>query len=152
MATLSRADIYQAVTERSHRRGSRNAQDFAHLKHQLSMAEPDELFWGLLQPFVLRSGDDAYDVQALAGHLLLCLNPPCPIGLEAVIQHIAPAYNFSVEELPWYLARQFGTDQLLATLESTPVGIETDIPARVIATFKYWISGNWRQRAEEYCH
>jgi len=149
MATLTRADIHDLVAERARRHGSRNAQDFAHLKHQLSTAEPDELFWGLLQPFLTRTGDDAYEIQALSGHLLLCLNPPCPIRLEAVIQQIAQAYNFSVEELPWYLARQFGTDQLLAALESISVG--SDIPARVIETFKYWISGNWRQRADEHC-
>jgi hypothetical protein len=115
------------------------------------MAEPDELFWGLLQPFVMRVGDDAYDVQAVSGRLLLCLNPPCPIDFEAVIQQIAQAYNYSVEELPWYLARQFGTEQLLARLESIPSGSEAKITPQMIATLKYWISGDWRQRAEEYC-
>jgi hypothetical protein len=151
MATLTRTDIYHAVTERARRHGSRNIQDFAHLKHQLSTAESDEVFWGLLQPFVMRSGEDAYDIQALAGRLLFCLNPSCPIGLEQLIQQVASAYNFSVEELPWYLAQQFGYDQLLATLESIPSGSESGIPTRVIVTFKYWLSDDWRQRAGEYC-
>src|SRR5260221_10134717 len=108
MAPLTRSDIHHLVAERVQRHGSRNAQDFAHLKHRLSAAEPDELFWGLLQPFLTQNTDDAYDIQAVSGRLLLCLNPPCPISFDVVIQHIGPGYNFSVEELPWYLAKQFG--------------------------------------------
>jgi hypothetical protein len=150
MTTATRADIHHAVAERARQRGSRNAQAFAHLKHWLSKAQPDELFWGLLQPFLTRNGDTTYDVQALSARLLLCLNPPCRIGLEMIIQQIA-SYDLSVEELPWYFAKQFGADQLLATLERIPAEIENAIASRLIETFKYWIAGEWRQRADDLC-
>ncbi len=150
MPTATRADIHRAVAERAHQRGSHNTQDFAHLKQWLSTAEPDEVFWGLLQPFLKPNDDTSYDVQALSARLLLCLNPPCQVDLKILIQQIA-AYNLSVEELPWYLAKQFGATQLLATLERLSAEIENARPSRLVVTFKYWIAGEWRQRADGLC-
>jgi hypothetical protein len=151
MTTLTRTEVHHLVVDRACRRGSRNRQDFRHLKQKLSKVEAEELFWGLLQAFLTPDTSYAYDVQALSARLLLCLNPPCPSVLEAVIHQTSPNYNLSVEELPWYLAKQFGADTLQAALENISVGIETDIPPQTIETFKYWLSGDWRQRAEAYC-
>ena len=152
MATLTRTEVHLLIVHRAGRHGSRNKQGFQHLKQKLSKVEAEELFWGLLQAFLAPDTKGAYDVQALSAHLLLCLNPPCPSALEAVLYQTLPNYNLSVEELPWYLAKQFGADMLHAKLENVSRRLEADVPPQVIETFKYWLSGNWRQRAEDYCH
>lgn len=152
MTALSRTEVHHLIVDRARRHGSRNRQDLLHLKQKLSKVEAEELFWGLLQPFLMPATSDSYDVQALSAHLLLCLNPPCPSVLEGLIHQTLPNYNLSVEELPWYLAKQFGADMLRAKLENVSGGIEADIPPKTIETFKYWLSGNWRQRAEDHCH
>jgi hypothetical protein len=152
MATLKRTEVHHLVADRARRHGSRNSQDFRHLRHTLSKVEAEELFWGLLQAFLTPNTGNAYAVQELSARLLLCLNPPCPSVLEELIRLTAPNYNVSVEELPWYLAKQFGADTLRAALERVSVESETGIPAQVSKTFNYWLSGDWRQRAEAYCH
>jgi hypothetical protein len=69
----------------------------------------------------------AFRDQAKAGQLLLEWMPPCQRPLVEVLRNIAPCWNVSVEELPRYLSRVFGRDEVIeaATALFRESGAET---------------------------
>jgi hypothetical protein len=117
MSSLTATDIHALVVDRATRHGSRNSQAYAHLRHRIGTAEPDAIFWGLLQAFRQAADGGTFVIQELSGQLLRDLNPPCLLDCETLLRQVIPQYDASVEELPWYLATQFGDVPFRAVLD-----------------------------------
>lgn len=77
--------------------------------------------------------------QDHAGKILLALNPKCHWELKAVIRETLPHWNLSVEEIPFYLANQFGKQAVLeAVAELAEEFAGRDIH-RGLSTYRFWL-------------
>ena len=80
-----------------------------HTLHQLRMKlqSPPKLerFGALMLAFTdTESSTTVFADQETAGRLLIEALPKCPENLESTLLSIAPTWNVSVEQLPFYLA------------------------------------------------
>jgi hypothetical protein len=89
-----------------------------------------------------------------AACLLFVLKPACPIPCIDAIQALLPNWDVSIEEVPWYLAGQFGQDAIGRAIEQLgngPLGHEQRVR---LGTVKYWtdiyfaLTPEQRQKAE----
>jgi hypothetical protein len=81
--------------------------------------------------------------QEVAGRLLLALQPTCPIDPTKAIQNLLECYNLSIEEIPWYFARQYGKPVVLAILEKLKTEVVCEQQQQSIETWKWWLQG-WK--------
>ena len=99
---------------------------------------PDSTLFDSL--FALAS-DTQTNAPALdAATFLLELNPKCPIKCVDVVRNIATSDWFiSIEELPWYVVKQFGLTEVLdavADVRSEPL---SEIQLAYLRTIEYWV-------------
>jgi hypothetical protein len=113
----------------------------------LERADPAEVFEGLYAVFAFGS-DDEYQhfiEQEYAGALLLHLRPPCPRTLEDVLVTLLDRWNFSVEQLPIYLAYAFGPTEWDRCLSD----LERHSPSRAVEVLRWWTSGMGKDALRE---
>ena len=75
-----------------------------------------------------------------AGRLLHSLNPKCRLTAGDAVRAVLPYYEQSVEQVPWYLERQFGRSVLLAELDA--IDVSDDLTAserKSLHTIQYWL-------------
>jgi hypothetical protein len=104
---------------------------------------PVELRAGaLLEVFADQSRpDDAFHNQTRAGQLLIECLPPCGASLHDVLTKIAPSWNASVEELPFYLDRVFGRAHVVATARKLAQEMGAKSRERAaLETIVYWLT------------
>jgi len=100
----------------------------------------DEVFNALIGVF--RSTDrcrNRYLDQEYAGRLLLALEPPCPVDIEATIKHVLPTWDYSVEQLPQYFDGAVGRERVLQALDALRSCCSSEEEERAIKTFRYWL-------------
>ena len=75
-----------------------------------------------------------------AATFLLELNPKCPLKCVDVVRNIATSDWFiSIEELPWYVVKQFGLTEVLdavADVRSEPL---SEIQLAYLRRTEYWV-------------
>jgi hypothetical protein len=114
---MDREDIYRRVVEVAERFGPGNPQELKQLSSQLRKLPPTEVLAGLLLVFTRSEANESnYPKQELAGRMLEKLNPKAPIDLFETIRSLLPGYNPSIEQVPQYLAGQFGKDAVIKEL------------------------------------
>lgn len=109
--------------------------------------QPSELFATLFPISVLAQGGKA--PVALAGCALEVLNPPCPLPLSEAMDRLLTAWDISLEEVVFYLAKQFGTEkvvQLSMELQTRAAEAEQSARLRAIA---YWAGVFESRRSDE---
>ncbi len=79
--------------------------------------------------------------QEFAGRLLLALQPPCTLEPTQAIQNLLECYNLSIEEVPWYFARQYGKSIVLEILEKLKTEVVCGQQQQSIETWKWWLQG-----------
>ncbi len=95
-----------------------------------------------------------FGLQNIAGHLLLCSKPRCPISCPKACRIISRSdWNVSVQEVPWYLASFFGTEAVYLSMNELEQ--ETDVQEARAAVEACWKmhtfhKGTVRQFAEWY--
>ena len=101
------------------RYGTVNSQQYSQVKLVLQKLDSTEVFELLYT--VLTNADrpaTRFADQAFAGRLLLALQPSCPLEPIQAIQDLLKCYNLSIEEIPWYFARQYGKPAVLEILKT----------------------------------
>jgi hypothetical protein len=77
--------------------------------------------------------------QQFAARLLLNLQPTCTLELTEAIQGLLKGYNFSIEEVPWYFAQQYGKQIVLEILEKLKTEVTCERQRQSIETWKWWL-------------
>lgn len=117
-----------------------------HQQLKLNLSQQDPLLVGdaLLQYWLtLRDPGTQFDAQQFVASLLFALNPTTSLSLPEILAGLS-GWNLSVEEFPWYLALQFGKEQVLRAVQE----IETTAPdpislVRAAETFRYWLKADY---------
>lgn len=115
----------------------KSSRDLRKLLPDLKSVDPELLFRTLF-PIAARSqGDGPVAFSAVA---IYKLNPPCLLTpVEAITQMIELDWDISIEEVPWYLANQFGDERILECAKEL-LRIHLDENAQVLLkTVIYWV-------------
>jgi hypothetical protein len=77
--------------------------------------------------------------SACASCMLLLLNPKCTVDVKTAIERTLEEWDVSLEELPFYLAQQFGKgaiEKAISELENHKSGDEL----QRLHTIRYWLT------------
>jgi hypothetical protein len=77
--------------------------------------------------------------QQFVARLLLNLQPTCTLELTEAIQGLLKGYNFSIREVPWYFAQQYGKQVVLEILEKLRTELTCKQQQQSIETWKWWL-------------
>jgi len=134
-------DLAVEVIDRARRFGSRNQQQRGYLLGLVRRQLPEVAVPALLSIFSrANDSEGTFEEQELAGYLLWHCAHSCPIPAKDVILAVLDGWNFSVEELPWYLCREFGSDVLMNCLSNLLADSQKDRHRRALETLAYWSS------------
>lgn len=88
--------------------------------------------------------------QYIAGKLLLSLRPRCSRSIEEILRAVAPAWDVSVEELPFYLLHVFGRERVVAAAAEVSQKYESGSAEHVtLAAIEWWLTGTNRYLKNE---
>jgi hypothetical protein len=106
-----------------------------HLAKRLRELDCREVFEAL---FPIAADAQWHGPAYRAAALLFVLKPACPIPCKDAIRAMLPNWDVSIEEVPWYLAGQFGQEairQALEQLRQEPLDHEQKVR---LGTVQYW--------------
>jgi hypothetical protein len=105
------------------------------LRDAVRAMPPGELFAGV---FPLAAGSQTDGPAYFAARLLWELNPPCPLSSEEAVRAMLTGWDISIEEVPFYLARQFGDEELYATVQRLEAETADHEATVRLGTIRYW--------------
>jgi hypothetical protein len=76
---------------------------------------------------------------APAALLLRRLNPPCPISCRQAVGEMLTDWDVSIEEVPFYLAEQFGVAQVRTTVAELRSSHAGKTESTLLDTIEYWL-------------
>jgi hypothetical protein len=132
-------DLIGEVIDRARRFGSRNEQQRTYLLSRVQKQSSAVAVPALLSIF--STSNDArrtFDEQELAGYLLFHCSHSCPLPAKDVILAVLDGWNFSVEELPWYLCREFGSELVISCVSDLLVQSQEERHRQALETLAYW--------------
>ncbi len=134
--------IYQRIIESAERFGPGNPQEFKLFGSLLSKCNPKDVFAGIILVFS-RSEVEAnnFPKQELAGRLLDKMKPATKFDIEATIRSILPAYNPSIEQLPYHFARIHGKEAVLGQLLALEKEDLDERSRGSSETMRWWLDG-----------
>jgi hypothetical protein len=150
MRTTTREEIIDEVRQSLERHGA-SAQRYRQLKSALSRCSAPLVGDALLQYWqTLTEPDDQFVEQEFLAGLLLELNPPASVTLRQVLGSLRN-WNLSVQEFPWYLALQFGENQVLEALHDLQSESPDDqVLLRAAETVRFWLQADYATRRQQY--
>jgi hypothetical protein len=86
-----------------------------------------------------KDSEVAIEEQELAGFLLRWSARPCPLPIADVLLKLLKGWNLSVEEVPWYLVDQFGSQEVLERLQELIPSISSSEKLRRLDTLAFWV-------------
>jgi hypothetical protein len=110
--------------------------DLAPLLERLRKSNPTATFHALFQ---LAVHSQTHGPAAPAALLLRRLNPSCPIPCQQAIQAMLTDWDVSIEEVPFYLAAQFGTDQTKAAVAELRSENTESTQSKLLDAVEYWL-------------
>ena len=123
--------------------GSTNRYDAQRLEQWLAILRrrpPEETLRALLGVFENSArAQTRYLDQEYAGHLLMALQPPCPVDVVSLIRPILATWDPSVEQLPWYFDAILGRESFLRSLDSLAELDLSPSERKALETFHYWL-------------
>jgi hypothetical protein len=127
-------------------RSCKSRRDLPRAVSGLGAFSPSDLFEVL---FPLSVQEQAVDKPvSFSAFALNELNPPCPLSLDVAVEALLPDWDISIEEVVFYLARQFGADAVCSKaveLAERHTGGTSPIVLRAVA---YWASIYAAENAE----
>lgn len=99
--------------------------------------DDDELFNTLFFLSIRRQGSGL--PVAYAAVALNTLNPKCPITLTEAIEALLPAWDISIEEVVFYLGKQFGRDASFTAIEKLRSTEQDEEKSVRLKTIAYWL-------------
>lgn len=82
-----------------------------------------------------------------AALLLHQANPPCPMSCREAIQEMLVDWDISIEEVPYYLAEQFGVAAVRDTVAEIRKTIIDKNQATRLDTIEYWLGYHERMQS-----
>jgi hypothetical protein len=92
-----------------------------------------------LFPIAVREQGPASGPVAFSAVVLHALNPPCRLSVDDAVASLLPSWDISIEEVPWYLAKQFGRDAILASVERLRAQQRDQTALTRLRTIEYWV-------------
>ena len=89
--------------------------------------------------FTIASHSQDRGPAAPAALLLWRVNPKCPISCQEALMEMLDEWDISIEEVPFYLARQFGISTVRATTEELLTTIAAERQRINLETILYWL-------------
>jgi len=74
-----------------------------------------------------------------AARLLHEANPSCPIPCELAVESMLPNWDVSIQEVPWYLKRQFGADGVKEAVKNVRKHVSSDGERSTLDSILYWV-------------
>ena len=103
----------------------------------LAELAPAEQFTALWPIAVERQSET--NPSSPAAYVLCNLNPPCPLECDAAIAALLPKWDISIEEVPWYLAKQCGGEVVARTAEMLARERSDEVERALLAAVAYWV-------------
>jgi hypothetical protein len=110
--------------------------ELAPIAQRLSQADSAATFHILFQ-FAAHSQD--HGPAGPAAWLLRHVNPLCPITCRAAVHEMLRDWDVSIEEVPFYLAEQFGVAAVRAAVEEHRTVSTDRTSATLLGTIEYWL-------------
>src|SRR4030095_9551627 len=78
---------------------------------------PSSVLFDALFPIAVREQGQASGPVAMSAYALHALNPPCRLSVDDAVAALLPSWDISIEEVPWYLVKQFGREAVVESVE-----------------------------------
>src|SRR4051794_39619373 len=91
---------------------AQSLRDLKPLVIELSGVPADTLFDALF-PMAVREQGAANGPVAMSAYVLHAMNPTCPLPVDDAVAALLSSWDVSIEEVPWYLVKQFGVRGVL---------------------------------------
>ncbi len=135
-------NVAEEVSTRARRYGGSNRQQRKYLLSRLEKLHANEVVPALLSIFARTAdpeSETAYGEQELAGHLLLFGRHSCPVPLRDALLILLEGWNVSIEELPWYLAREFGREAVRSCIAGLLESHISEHQQDILRTLDFWV-------------
>lgn len=134
-----RQTIVEKIKSSADKYGDSNPQQMKQLLLGCEKALERELFFGLFSFYYDPAlQENAFTRQEVAGKILFELKPACPIELDGFVYAIPKYWNLSVEEVPWYLCKVFGKNEVEVFLEELIPSVNDGELQRSFKTLLFW--------------
>jgi hypothetical protein len=110
--------------------------ELAPFMERLRQLDSTENFHPLFQ-FAAHSQSDG--PAAPAALLLKVLNPRCPLSCREAVQEMLDDWDISIEEVPFYLAGQFGVLEVKAKVADLRLSCTDKNRVTLLDTIEYWL-------------
>jgi hypothetical protein len=117
---------------------AKSVRDLKQLVADLSGVAGSMLFETLF-PIAVREQGQASGPVAMCAHALHALNPPCRLSVDDAVAALLPAWDISIEEVPWYLAKQFGREAVVGSVGRLRARENDQIALTRLKTIEYWV-------------
>jgi hypothetical protein len=101
---------------------------------------PAPVIFDALFPIAVREQGPGSGPVAMSAYALHALNPSCPLPVDDAVSSLLPSWDISIEEMPWYLAKQFGRDAVLASVERLRARESEKTALTRLSTIEYWVA------------
>jgi hypothetical protein len=80
----------------------------------------------------------------MSAYALHALNPSCRLSVDDAVAALLPAWDISIEEVPWYLVKQFGREEVLESVERLRARESDEMALTRLKTIEYWVQAKAR--------
>ena len=117
---------------------AKDRRDLPSLIQDLKLTNPKLLFETLF-PIASRRQEITNGPVAFSAYVLHAVNPPRSMSIEdAVNMMIVNEWDISIEEVPWYLANQFGQERLNHCVNDASGHVGDEDALVRLNTIRYW--------------
>ncbi|MCH8621007.1 hypothetical protein [Undibacterium sp. TS12] len=128
------------IKERARKFGSCNVQQTDYLARLYNKLPAVEAVEAALAVFTTPTdAGDNFDEQELAGYLLWTGKHSCHLPAKEVLSALLDNWNLSVEEVPWYLCREFGQDTVMKAVEELIDDASSSYAHKTLSTLAFWV-------------
>jgi len=103
---------------------------------RLELVDASTLFQVLFPLSVRAQGEEPV---LSAARVLYKLNVRCPITCSAAVSELLSSWDVSLEEVPFYLAKQFGASEVLRVVGELEASISLPDQKASLGTVRYWM-------------
>jgi hypothetical protein len=135
-------DVAAEVISRARLHGGQNPQQQEFLLRALAKFPKEKVVPELLSIFarsVDPESDEAIQQQELAGYLLWYGEHRCPVPLREALLTLLEGWNVSIEEVPWFLAREYGASNVRECIAELAELHGSDRHQRIFKTLDFWV-------------
>jgi len=100
---------------------------------------PGSVIFDALFPVAVREQGATSGPVAFSAVALHALNPPCRLSVDEAVAALLRSWDISIGEVPWYLAKQFGRDAIVASIERLRAGHLDQTALTRLRTIEYWV-------------